>query len=626
MRNITKRNNYNNISALLRCKCNINRCMDNDMTPIMYSVSIKDLESTRLLISNKCNMDKCDKSGNSLLLKCNGSEEMMRLLIKGKINVNHANHKKQTPLMCSIIRGYDIEIVELLLSKRANVNAKDQNGNNCMVYVKDSKVDQYCKMIKTADFDVENPLDVEKSEKIMELLVAYGIDINNTNDKGETQVIIASRDNSLNKLRFMIDNKADVNIKNKKGKCAIKVASELDAVKILLLDGYADASPIMNMDTEYSSGRLAMICRPDLIDVLLTIGLDPMVYDKRNLNMLMYTIRSPKYREMLPVFRRILALKVDIDKPNNRGFTPLMEASRSGKTTMIRELLIRGALVDAVDNDGYSPAMWAMYSDMKQSTIDKLLLRKEPLHKTKTSKGKTPLMIACGVDDYKKVLSLIDAKSDLNRQDMWGNTALIYSARHVGEYSSSYSSRRGMSQVLMSIMVYNKADLNIINKSDKDCLLVSYCHKSNEKKCYITDLLRMKSRIDNVYENGCNILMRFADMYKEKALKSTFNDILTHMKKRDDDYKEYQDENKKKKKKNKKIKPYELDVLDINSCDNNGNTALHHVVMNSAYDYVKPLLEYRADPQIENTLNITPLKMAEESNKKIFKIIKSFLK
>ena len=109
----------------------------------------------------------------------------------------------------------DIQAVNDLLAKGANVNAKDDKGRTALLWVAPAR---------------DNP-------EMAKLLIAKGADCNAKDNDGETALMIAASQSNPGILTALIEAGAEVNAQNNAGGTALMAAAfraNLDEIKILL--------------------------------------------------------------------------------------------------------------------------------------------------------------------------------------------------------------------------------------------------------------------------------------------------------------------------------------------------------------------------------------------------------
>lgn len=141
------------------------------------------------LIESKAPVDWLDKKGWTPLTisSYEGYIEIVQLLISKGANVNTAVKTiEQTPLYIASEKG-ETDIVKLLITKGANVNTVEKTGRQTPLHVasKEGKVD------------------------IVELLISKGADIDKTNEFGDTPLCVAFQKGKADVVELLIKKKEE---------------------------------------------------------------------------------------------------------------------------------------------------------------------------------------------------------------------------------------------------------------------------------------------------------------------------------------------------------------------------------------------------------------------------------
>jgi len=111
----------------------------------------------------------------------------------------------------------------------------------------------------------------------------------------------------------------------------------------------------------------------------------------------------------------------DINAPDSEGYTPLMHAIWYGNNETVEVLMNKGADINAKDSRGYTPLLWASYYGFLD--IAKLLIDNGADINARSDDKSSPLLLASWSNDELSKL-LIDKNADINAQDVSGATAL----------------------------------------------------------------------------------------------------------------------------------------------------------------------------------------------------------
>lgn len=153
----------------------------------------------------------------------------------------------------------------------------------------------------------------------------------------------------------------------------------------------------------------------------------------------------------------------DVNAKDDKGWTPLMMASRHSNTSSnietVNLLLQNGADVNAKQNTGWTPLMLASRYSNTDSNIQtvKLLLQNGADVNLKNNDGWTPLKLASKNSNTETVKLLLENDANVNLKNNNGNTALML-AKNL--------------EILKLLLEYN-ADPFILNNDGKSIL--EYC-------------------------------------------------------------------------------------------------------------------------------------------------------
>ena len=184
----------------------------------IYSKNNNNFRIFKLLL--KCNYIETLNETFRIIVRFTGttaSIDAVKLLISYGVNINNKDDTNRTPLMDAMQFLYlndriSIETINLLFEHGADVNIKSNTGKIALSYA------------------INNSYTLENLE-IIKLLVRKGSNINNKDWKYNTPLIkcFNSRSNTLIKyktIKLLLDNKADIYIKNKKGEVILNLVKK----------------------------------------------------------------------------------------------------------------------------------------------------------------------------------------------------------------------------------------------------------------------------------------------------------------------------------------------------------------------------------------------------------------
>ena len=114
---------------------NINYADENEFTPLNTAIETGDMELTKFLITNGANVNSLMQDGVSLIVYAisQNNMDLLQILIENGANVNNTtgDYWAGSPLITASRLGLD-NVVRILLSRNADINAVDMNGNTAL--------------------------------------------------------------------------------------------------------------------------------------------------------------------------------------------------------------------------------------------------------------------------------------------------------------------------------------------------------------------------------------------------------------------------------------------------------------------------------------------------------------
>ena len=250
----------------------------------------------------------------------------------------------------------------------------------------------------TASDGAEVPLadSAEKSDRAsIRALLERGVDVNQSQVDGMTALHWAAHLDDLETAKLLVDAKADVKAANRYGVTPLSLActNGNGAMVGLLLEAGADPNHKLRGD-ETVLMTAARTGRPGPVKALIARGADVNAKERRGQTALMWAAAEGHAE----VVEALLGAGADFRTPLPSGFTPLSFAVREGRTDAARVLLKAGADV----NEAMQP--------QKSSG-------KAP------GRGTTPLILAVENGHFELAVKLLEAGADPNDQRS-GFTAL----------------------------------------------------------------------------------------------------------------------------------------------------------------------------------------------------------
>ena len=123
------------MKLLIDNKANINYTDDDGFTPLNIAIETGNMETVKLLITNGADVNSLMQDGVSLIgyAIAQNNMDLLQILIENGANINNTDGDSlaSTPLMTASRLGLD-NVVRILLSRNADINAVDMNGNTAL--------------------------------------------------------------------------------------------------------------------------------------------------------------------------------------------------------------------------------------------------------------------------------------------------------------------------------------------------------------------------------------------------------------------------------------------------------------------------------------------------------------
>jgi ankyrin repeat protein len=366
---------------------------------------------------------------------------------------------QQTPLMAALYtsmvhRKVSLPIIEFLVNKKADVNAKDAAGTSICIYAVDSD------SIEALKFLIEHGADVNArgqagTTPLMEaaqagntamvaLLIQKGAKLDAKSDEGETALTQAASFNKINTAKVLLVAGANANITVDGGYTPLSTAivssmgtHKTDFITLLLDYGAKPDPDAMGLAAGFGEREVVElllargagkgISNESLIGALLHLlingnmmnvkmglyGYAATLSDKEKMDAL-----SKAENDDVAIAKDLLALNPNFSQyPNNRILT---FAAADGIAPIVRMLLNKGAPVNGSNTPKTNGTNRAPASE--DDFISRLAAEIVP-------NDMTPLMAAAEKGHSDVCQMLLDAGADPNLKDAIGQTALMHVAQ-----------------------------------------------------------------------------------------------------------------------------------------------------------------------------------------------------
>lgn len=301
------------------------------------------------------------------LIRKNKVDEIRKLIDKDPAVIKAVTKKhKETPLHKAVKQGRK-QIVQLLLDKGADVNAKNGSGKTPLFLTSDKEIADLLigKGANVNEKDIVggySPLHFVDDLAVAQLLIKKGANVNAKNEYGDTPLHSVKH---ADVAQLLIEKGADINAKNKYGATPLcdAIRSNCEGVVRVLLEKDAKYEGY-----EFVTGpalvETARVANVPIADALIKKGFKVDEEDdlgRTPLNIILSGERQPglglpalSAKEFLKALKPLIRKEI-INVVDEKGNMPLHYAVELDDTAIVLALLANGAEINAQDLDGDTP-------------------------------------------------------------------------------------------------------------------------------------------------------------------------------------------------------------------------------------------------------------------------------
>ncbi|XP_006635908.3 transient receptor potential cation channel, subfamily N, member 1 [Lepisosteus oculatus] len=409
-----------------QCKANPNIVDKMDRSPLHIAAERGHTNAVEVLTEKfRSDVLARTKDGSTLMhiaSQCGHPETALAFLKKG-VPLHMPNKAGAVCLHAAAKSGHSA-VVKALLQKGAHVDATTKDNYTALHVAVQSCKPLVVQMLLGFGARVqlkggkaqETPLHiaarVKEGEKVAEMLLKSGADVNAEQENGETAMHIAARHGNLKMMQALIEEGGDVTSKSKAGEsplhigvrhCHAHIVQEIlsylanerspkEATVCVRQENQEGETPLhlsaeLKKEMIHFEGediaivRILMECDADVSAATKVSGETPLHYCARvgNADVLLEILKSLKSSQ----------LQQAVNKHAKNGWSPLLLAAEQGHKQIVKILLQNHARVDVFDEHGN--AALHLVSGKGHEEIADILLSHKAFVNAKTKLGMTPL-------------------------------------------------------------------------------------------------------------------------------------------------------------------------------------------------------------------------------------------
>ena len=435
---------------------------------------------------------------------------------------------------------------------------------------------------------------------------SLGLQVDDQDEKLEqTPLMYACMRGHISTALMLLRFGADINLRDRKGSTAVLMAISRGYPELVnqLLEQKIDPLPDLNIiSEEYQQRNALMLAALKGYDSLVTqIALIPGVSlnDKDGLGNTALALAATQ--DQLATVTTLLEY-VGINVPNAIGSTPLILAAEGGKYEMVEQMLKKDADHEVQNHDGYNALSKAILHG--HDRVVQLLLDHDAKYRTSTTLSGNALHIACASEKTKPDLIKVLVGMGLKIDALDGNDGTpLHKACKAGKPENV--------EALLAL----KADPTVKDRHNRTPLLVAWQNGHSN----VVELLQKHANSQNtppeaLPSDSTLPTWSLAKLGHVSILQTTLQASSQAIHDRDPDTDStalhWGIRSK---------HPDHLEITDIllkadaetDALDDHKRTALHIAAYLGNYEVTELLLSYKADPNIKNTWDLTPLSIAQ---------------
>ncbi|MFT4314937.1 MAG: ankyrin repeat domain-containing protein [Wolbachia pipientis] len=401
----------------------INSVGENGLTRIHSAAWKGQVDDARLLIEKGAYIDAEDVFGRKPIHVAaeNNNKNIIEFFLSKGVSIDDADRYGRTPLYYASGNG-NLDIVKCLVEKGADINAQDKGGKTSLDAAIDKKYDNVEKYLKQVQLDKEL-LIVAQYGNLDEVrdLVSKGANINAKDKDGKTPLHLAAQGNSTNIIQLLLDMKVSstsVDVEDDAQRTPLYCAAEsgnLNAVNLFLDRG----ANINNRNTISGATLLHAAVKsnkPKVIKIFLDRGISIESKDIFDTTPMLLAVRLGK----LDAVKFLLENGANIEAQDRNGWTYILHAAKKIKWDVVKLLINKGAKFNNETTFQGTPLHFAV----QEGNLDmvRFLLDKGADIESQNAYNEKPLHLAVKVGRLDILKLLLDRGANINATNMDGQT------------------------------------------------------------------------------------------------------------------------------------------------------------------------------------------------------------
>lgn len=361
-----------------------------------------------------------------------GQTEACRVLLDLQVNFAVTDPTGMNALHIAAINGH-VEVVDVFKSKKVLLDSRDKDGNTALILAAKNGKLQVCNaLVNSANRLISDLLGRNalhwavylKNIELVRVLSKFTDLLHSRSKQGNTPLIIAAEQNHKEICDVLLNAGANVLDVEESGKNVLHIAAKASSTEII--QKLSSNTQLLNSKTKQGYTPLLIAAENGNIktcEMLLKAGADSSSSTKNGENVMHLAARVGDGNLI-----KILVVKSLINSKNMEDATPIMLAAENGHAQTCEILLKAGADPFIAVNSGWNALHCAVGSG-KLETV-RVLSANKKLIDTQTKKGFTPYMLAIDYENFQVAEFLFKSGANLTLQNSDGFNAMHFAVSH----------------------------------------------------------------------------------------------------------------------------------------------------------------------------------------------------
>ncbi len=511
-----KAGDLNELNASLEAGADINRRDKQGWTALMHAVNKGNVLVVEILLEAGANVDVRAPDGATALFMSAvlGDPQIVAQLMKAGADISIQGPRGKTAVDVARLtfgeldttreNGADIAVVGLLrgqtweetqlwrsvvkdfvalLGREPSADAVDENGWTDLHWAAVLNKPNLAKILIDEGIDITVRMKAD-NKNVSNKLIA---DLNRVTDsdlpfeifkrRGQVPLYFAANSNSVEVAKLLIDQGADVSVRDNKGRTPIHSAAVQNSVEVakLLIDQGADVS-IRDYRGRTPIHSAAVQNSVEVAKLLIDQGADFSVTDKDGRT----PMHSAAWQNSVEVAKLLIDHGANVNARDKKGRTPMHRAAWQNSVEVAKLLIVQGADVSPRQKVGYTPMHRAAWQNSVE--VAKLLIDHGADVSVKNKYGSTPMHSAAIGNSMEVAKLLIDFGADVDLRDKDGRTPM---------HSAAWQNSVEVAKLLIDL----GADVSVRNKDGNTPLQMAKLYNRKE-------MVNLLSQFTKRNENG----------------------------------------------------------------------------------------------------------------------------